>query len=55
MRFFAGYTEEEVSEILQVSTRTVKREWAVARAWLHGEIHGRTGSGKEHLAADERG
>jgi RNA polymerase sigma-70 factor (ECF subfamily) len=46
MRFYAGYTEEEIAEILQLSTRTVKREWAVAKAWLHGEIHG-ADSGQE--------
>jgi RNA polymerase sigma-70 factor (ECF subfamily) len=39
MRFFAGFTEEEIAEILQLSDRTVKREWATARAWLHGEMH----------------
>jgi RNA polymerase sigma factor (TIGR02999 family) len=40
MRFFAGFTAEEIAEILKVSDRTVKREWATARAWLHGEMHG---------------
>jgi len=40
MRFFAGFTEDEIAEILQLSERTVKREWAAARAWLHGEVHG---------------
>lgn len=40
MRFYAGCTEEEIAEMLQLSTRTVKREWAVARAWLHGECAG---------------
>lgn len=40
MRFYAGFTEEEVAEILHLSERTVKREWAVARAWLHGEMRG---------------
>jgi RNA polymerase sigma factor (TIGR02999 family) len=39
MRFFAGFTEEEIAEILQLSLRTVKREWASARAWLHGEMY----------------
>lgn len=38
MRFFAGLTEQEISEVLGVSPRTVKREWKVARAWLHGEL-----------------
>lgn len=40
MRFYAGCTEDEIAEMLQLSTRTVKREWAVARAWLHGQCAG---------------
>ncbi len=43
MRFYAGFTEEEVAEILHLSERTVKREWAVARAGGFGEMHGRAG------------
>ena len=38
MRFFAGLTEEEIGEALGISARTVKREWRVAKAWLHGEL-----------------
>ena len=38
MRFFAGLTEEEIAEILGVTPRTVKRDWKVAKAWLHGEL-----------------
>ena len=34
-RFFAGLTEEETSEALGVSQRTVARDWQMARAWLH--------------------
>jgi RNA polymerase sigma factor (TIGR02999 family) len=40
MRFFAGLTEEEIAEVLGVSPRTVKRDWRVAKAWLHGELSG---------------
>jgi len=40
MRFFAGLTEEEIAEVLGVSSRTVKRDWQVAKAWLHGELTG---------------
>jgi RNA polymerase sigma factor (TIGR02999 family) len=47
MRFYAGFTEEEIAEILQLSPRTVKREWAVARAWLHGEMRGTIAAGAE--------
>ncbi len=35
LRYFAGLTIEEVADQLQVSPKTVKRDWTVARAWLH--------------------
>ena len=34
MRYFAGLTVEETAEALGISPATVKREWAMARAWL---------------------
>jgi RNA polymerase sigma factor (TIGR02999 family) len=33
-RYFAGYTEAETADILKVTTRTVRRDWVKARAWL---------------------
>ena len=41
LRFFGGLTVEETAEVLGISPRTVKREWNVARAWLHGKLTGR--------------
>ena len=38
MRFFAGLTVAETAEALDVSERTVKREWQFARAWLYREL-----------------
>ncbi len=38
LRFFGGLSEEETGEVLGISTRTVKREWAVAKAWLLREM-----------------
>jgi RNA polymerase sigma factor (TIGR02999 family) len=38
LRFFTGLTEAEIAEVLDVSERTVKRDWRLARAWLHGEL-----------------
>ncbi len=38
LRYFMGLTEEETAAVIGVSLRTVKREWAVARAWLHAEL-----------------
>ena len=40
MRFFAGLDVEQTAAALDVSPRTVKREWAVARAWLFKELEG---------------
>jgi RNA polymerase sigma factor (TIGR02999 family) len=40
LRYFTGLTIEETAEMLGVSPATVKREWALARAWLHREIAG---------------
>ena len=41
LRFFGGMTVEETAEALRIAPRTVKREWQVARAWLHGELSGK--------------
>jgi RNA polymerase sigma factor (TIGR02999 family) len=38
LRFFGGLTNEETAEALGVSPATVKRAWAVARAWLFREL-----------------
>ena len=38
LRFFAGLTIEDTSEVLGISPATVKRDWTSARAWLHREI-----------------
>ena len=38
MRFFGGMSEAEMAIRLNVSERTVKRDWAMARAWLHAEL-----------------
>jgi RNA polymerase sigma-70 factor, ECF subfamily len=38
LRFFAGLTEEQVAVILNVSSRTVRRDWNLARAWLFREL-----------------
>jgi RNA polymerase sigma factor (TIGR02999 family) len=42
LRFFVGMTEEEIAEVLEISARTVKRDWQVARAWLYAELRGAT-------------
>jgi RNA polymerase sigma factor (TIGR02999 family) len=39
-RFFGGLSFEETAAALDVSIRTVKRDWILGRAWLHREIRG---------------
>jgi RNA polymerase sigma-70 factor (ECF subfamily) len=44
LRFFGGLTVEETAQVLGMSPRTVKREWSVAKAWLHGDLRQSYGS-----------
>ena len=41
LRFFGGMENTEVAQALDISLATVKRDWAVARAWLHRELASR--------------
>jgi RNA polymerase sigma-70 factor (ECF subfamily) len=38
LRFFSGLSVEETAKVLNVSERTVKRDWNVAKAWLRREL-----------------
>jgi RNA polymerase sigma factor (TIGR02999 family) len=38
LRIFGGLTVEETAKVLNISPRTVKREWSMARAWLRRQI-----------------
>ncbi len=38
LRYFGGLSIEETAEFLKLSTATVKRDWAVAKAWIRREI-----------------
>lgn len=38
MRFFGGLSDEEIGCVLNISARTVKRDWRAARAWLYNEL-----------------
>jgi len=40
LRYFSGLSIEETAEALGISPATVKREWAIARAWLKRELEG---------------
>jgi len=52
LRFFGGLSVEETAEFLNISPKTVKRDWAVAKAWLHGEL--RHGNGHVSQAVGPR-
>lgn len=38
MRFFCGLKNDEIAEALEVSVKTVKRDWQIAEAWLRREL-----------------
>jgi RNA polymerase sigma factor (TIGR02999 family) len=38
LRVFGGLTVEETASVLGISPRTVKREWSMAKAWLHKQM-----------------
>jgi RNA polymerase sigma-70 factor, ECF subfamily len=42
LRFFGGLTVEETAAVLDISPKTVKRDWSIAKAWLRRELQ------KEH-------
>ncbi|MHC4065993.1 MAG: sigma-70 family RNA polymerase sigma factor [Planctomycetota bacterium] len=38
LRFFGGLTAEQISQVLDMSVRTVNRDWELAKAWLYGRV-----------------
>lgn len=38
LRFFGGCNEEEIATLLEMTTRTVQRQWRMAKAWLRNEL-----------------
>jgi RNA polymerase sigma factor (TIGR02999 family) len=43
LRYFVGLSEEEIASLLEVSVRTVRRDWRFAKAWLRRELGGGPG------------
>ena len=37
-RYFAGYSEEEITDVLGVTERTLRRDWIKAKAWLYERV-----------------
>ena len=40
LRFFGGLSVDETAQVMNVSARTVHREWALAKAWLRDQLDG---------------
>jgi len=40
MRFFGGLDINEIATALEISSRTVKRDWSAARKWLQRDLGG---------------
>lgn len=38
LRFFGGLSDEEIAEVLSLSTRTIERDWQFAKAWLNSRL-----------------
>lgn len=43
LRYFGGLSEEEIASVLDISTRTVRRDWEFARVWLARALAHSTG------------
>ena len=52
LRFFAGLTLEETGQLLQLSPRTVERDWDGARAWLFKRLSSHPNDGRRASAHD---
>jgi RNA polymerase sigma factor (TIGR02999 family) len=50
LRFFGGLNVEETSKFLGVSPITVKRDWAIAKVWLYGELRPANGDDVKTVA-----
>jgi RNA polymerase sigma factor (TIGR02999 family) len=38
LRYFGGLKQDEIAEVLKISTVTVRRDWVFAKAWLYAEL-----------------
>lgn len=47
LRFFGGLTVEQTADLLEISPKTVKRDWSMAKAWLHGDLKKYHGAPRE--------
>jgi RNA polymerase sigma factor (TIGR02999 family) len=52
MRFFGGLSVQEAAEVLNVSEKTVRRDWQFAKTWLLRELSGEKGDGSRPPTAN---
>ena len=52
LRFFGGLTVQQTADLLEISPKTVKRDWSMAKAWLHGELKATHGDTAGQLGGD---
>ena len=38
LRFFSGFTHQQIADLMGISVRTVQREWEIAKCWLRREL-----------------
>jgi RNA polymerase sigma factor (sigma-70 family) len=38
LKYFGGLKQEEIADVLKISSVTVQRDWVFARAWLYNEL-----------------
>ena len=53
LRFFGGLSVEETAQVIGVSPATVKREWTMARAWLHRRMSATSDANEISDASDK--
>ena len=49
LRYFGGLSEEETAQVLGISSKTVQRDWKVAKAWLYGQLTNSIVNGAEGI------
>jgi RNA polymerase sigma-70 factor (ECF subfamily) len=54
LRFFCGFSLDEISKVLNISERTVRRDWDFAKFWLVRELQNGTSDRQQQLAAAQR-
>jgi len=53
-RFFGGMEESEIARALDVSERTVRRDWVKARAWLYSRLYPQSASPSSASSSEDR-